>query len=248
MANASVSYIGGSLGNNGQSATAATVAMTPHASAVAGDTAIASFDASSGSVTVTVTPAGWKLQSGPDKSSTVNEAWVYTKILQPADLGASASWTISSSSRCCGIMDIFRGVDTYLLLDNLATANSAVSSTVLTAPNVVIARSNVFIYEVFSGRTATTINTSPTPSAAVTVTSFSSTGYVGAANLSMTGAYRTVTPTTGGTYGSDTMTYTNTNTNKVTYTMGLIPISAPNQNNYEFMKVGDGMSTSERIR
>lgn len=215
-----VQYRTSAVANSGQTVNSAAVNFTVPATAKVGDLAIVTFPANSGTTTVTVVPTGWTLKSGPDLNGSVMEVWVYYKILVAADINAAANWTLSVASHCPGNMDIFFGQDQAKPFDVINKTISAVTNTVLTSPSVTTTNPWDMVYELFWGRTATTFNAAPTPSAALTQTSFVSSAFAGVANFSIQGAFQT-TPGQPGSKGGDTETYVTTATNWTVYTIGI---------------------------
>lgn len=241
--------------NDSQTVTNANVVFAMPANAPTGATAFFAFNSNSAAATLTVVPSGCDLVRGPDGTSNANnEMWTYKKTLpgtigsNSTDAGTNITFTLSAALRCCGVVAIVSGQDSGLQYETTNSNSSAVTNTVITAASVTTARRGLLVLEFHSGRTATTINTAPTLSAALTHLDFASTAYAGAVNLSMECAYRTALTTNPGSYGGDTSTYTNTNTTQVTSVVAVVPFPAAALNNYEFADVGDGMSTTEKIR
>lgn len=242
------------IANNGQSVTSATVALTMPAGALTGDRAMVAINAATGTGAFTTIPAGWELLLPPVLSGTVDECWIFSRLCQgvqgatSTDAGVTFTWTFTVVQKCLGVLDLITGGDTTNPFNIQGSANSNTTNTVLTAPTITTKINNGFIYEVFSGRTATVANAAGTPSASITASAFASTNYAAAPQLSLQTAFRTTNQAAAGSVGGDTMTYTTTNTNQVTYTMNLVGYRGQMLNNYEFFRVPDGISMSEKIR
>lgn len=240
--------------NDGITAATANVPFAIPANAMTGSIAIFCFNANSGTATLLTVPTDCILVRGPDASGSNNETWVYKKIL-PGTLGSASTdanttitFVLSSTFRTVGVAAIISGEEDSFPIETTANLASAVTNTVITAASLTAARQNMLILEFLSGRTATTVNTAPTLSAALTHLDYASTNFAGAVNLSMECAYRTALTNVPGSYGGDTATYTNTNTNQETSTIAVVPVLNTLPNNYQYVKVGDGMSTGERVK
>jgi len=113
-----------------------------------------------GGTGVTVTPpAGWMLIIRTNSTSTLLQA-LYYKFAVVADLGASFTWTLSSSQKISGGIVAYRGVNTYEPINVFAgQANGA--STNVTAPSVTTTASNAMLVGFFGLATAQATFTPP---------------------------------------------------------------------------------------
>lgn len=240
------------LGNNGQSANSATCVITIPASAMTGDFARVVVAANTNAQTNSP-PSGWFRQNGPTTSGTVLRVYCYWKFLAgtpgqiSSEAGTTATFTWTASLITPGIMDVYYNVDQGTPYGTFTVTSSAVTNTVLTGGPFTVNANNL-IDNVYIGRTAATINTQPSVGASGTNEGFCSTNYAAAVNISLASAYTTaVTAARNTAAGGLSETYTNTNTNWHVYQGGLqgnptVP------NNYQFVRGGDGLSFSERIR
>lgn len=240
------------LGNNGQSAASTTIVFTVPANAQTGDLSICCVDLNSAVATFSGVPAGYVLLRGLDVAAATFECALYYKFLPgvpgstSTDAGGTATFT-SSSVKCIGIMVVLALPD-GLPFDVNALATSGSTNTVITAPSVTTVHQNDFILEFFVGHTATVVNVAGTLSGALTSIGYSSTNFAAAANLSMQAAYITNAAAVPGSFGGQTATYVTTNPQQLSYTIGITPQLAGLPQNYQQMKVPDGMSTSEKIK
>lgn len=217
----SVTFVAGVAANDGQSSSTSTAAFTVPSSATAhvADTAIVVLQTNSGTATFTP-PSGWTALSGssPDNTSNNNVTQVYVKDLVSGDLGASASFTVSSTpTRFIGSMLIFRGTTAASL--TIAYASRSTASTSITSPTITTSGANTEIVEVWCAHTASTSAATITVPGVDTAASTTKTGFAASPNKTIQSGYLTTTGAAG-TYGGNTATASLSSTANV-YTLAL---------------------------
>jgi hypothetical protein len=109
------------------------VAVTPHASAAAGDIAIIGVGQRLGSGGTITAPGGWNQIGSQVNSTTALGQAVFWRKLEAGDLGSGASFGLGGTTKGVGVMTIFRGQDpTTPIIANSGQANG--SSATITHP------------------------------------------------------------------------------------------------------------------
>ena len=156
-ARAAITFVATS--SSAPNATSSTFVLTAPAGIAAGDMLIAQIAAIGGSGVTLTAPAGWTLIIRTNSATALLQA-VYYKFAGAADVGASYTWTLSSSQKSTGGIAAYRGVNPYEPLNAFAGQANASSSSI-TTPSVTTTASNAMLVGFFGLGTAQAVFTPP---------------------------------------------------------------------------------------
>ncbi len=154
---AAITYVASS--SSAPNSTSSTFALSAPTGIQVGDILIAEIAAIGGTSVTLTAPAGWTLIVRTNSTTAFLQA-VYYKIAVAADLGATYTWTLSSSQKSTGGMVAYRGVNSYEPI-NAFSGQANASSTSVTAPSVTTTASNAMVVGFFGLATAQALFTSP---------------------------------------------------------------------------------------
>ena len=139
--------------------TSSTFVLAAPATIQVGDLMIGQVAAIGGTGVTVTPPPGWTLIIRTNSTTAMLQG-LYYKFAVAADLGASFTWTLSSSQKISGGIVAYRGVNTYEPINVFAgQANGA--STNVTAPSVTTTASNAMLVGFFGLATAQATFTPP---------------------------------------------------------------------------------------
>lgn len=204
-----IAYRAGAAGNNGQNAVSASVPITIPVGAVAGDVAIATlFFNNSASQTMSSSPTGWNIISPSPINANNLLCWAYIHTILPGEPNTSATWTVNSTTRCVGVMDVFSGVDSVIPLNTSNTSTNTAGTTNRIAPAVTTTIDNTWIYNVWTARNGTGGAAAVVLPITHTAQSTSASAFpVAGVNVSLQSATLNTNPVVAGTYGTYIATY-----------------------------------------